>query len=45
DKGVRVTLSCGVAECRKDDDLESFLARLDKALHQAQQAGDLTVAL
>jgi len=37
--GVRLTLSLGVAECRPDEDLESFLARLDEGLELAKAAG------
>ena len=36
---VRVTISCGVAECRNGDTLESLLERADKAMYKAKQGG------
>ncbi len=35
----QVTLSAGVASLSSDDDMESFIARADKALYQAKKTG------
>ncbi len=37
--GTKLTVSLGVAECRQEEDLEGFLARLDEALELAKAAG------
>ena len=39
DDGLRVTVSCGVAEARDDDDAESLVGRADRALYQAKDEG------
>ncbi len=39
DEGLRVTVSCGVAEARDGDDAESLVGRADRALYQAKDDG------
>lgn len=39
DDGLRVTVSCGVAECADDDDAESLIGRADRALYRAKDDG------
>lgn len=38
-KPVKVTISCGVANFRKGDDLDKVFSRADKALYQAKRNG------
>lgn len=39
DDGLRVTVSCGVAEARDSDDAESLVGRADRALYRAKDEG------
>ncbi|MBM3548594.1 MAG: sensor domain-containing diguanylate cyclase [Alphaproteobacteria bacterium] len=39
DDGLRVTVSCGVAECADDDDAETLIGRADRALYRAKDEG------
>ncbi len=39
DEGLRVTVSCGVAEAHDGDDAESLVGRADRALYQAKDDG------
>lgn len=42
---VKVTLSCGVAVARRDDDSDSLIARADAALYEAKNGGRSKVLL
>lgn len=44
DDGLRVTISCGVAEVRDTDDAETLVGRADRALYRAKEAGRNRVA-
>jgi len=39
DDGLRVSVSCGVAECADDDDAETLAGRADRALYRAKDEG------
>ena len=39
DENIQLTISAGVAEHRRDEDIESFLARTDAALYDAKNSG------
>ena len=39
DLGVRVTMSVGVTELRKEDTADSLLARADRALYASKERG------
>ena len=39
DPGLRVTVSIGIAQCRRDEARDSLLDRADAALYRAKQRG------